>query len=426
MLSALYARVAARRRRWFEQHPDARRRLSRPVVSVGALAAGGRGKDAGDGPRGGAAARRGRMPGRPEPRLRPAGAYRRRRRGARPGRGTGGRGHGRRRAADAGRTPPGRHGAGRRRPLPRRSPRGGAVRRHRGMCSTDGFQHLRLARDVDLVLVRPEDIEQSTFPAGRLRERPGTAALADALIVDAPDLAAAGSVAARLGVARWFLLRRSLGAPRPVAGSRGAARTVSPVLAVAGIAAPERFRDALTGAGFDVAVMLAFAAHRRFTRADVRRIAAQAAAHGAGLVLTTEKDGRAPRAARPRSASPSPPCRCAWRWSRRTGSGRGCSSASPPRPEIAGEGARSGTVWSTPRSWRSGPWRRPSRDGSVWPPAGPSGRSSIVSTALAASWRWPTCARRFRTVRRRNAGPSCRRPSHSSAATSSTSSASTR
>ena len=140
------------------------------------------------------------------------------------------------------------------------------------------------------MLASAEDPEQATFPGGRLRERPATARLADALIVDAPDLAAAGRVAARLGVARWFLLRRSLGAPRLIAGSRGAAGTLGPVLAVAGIAAPERFRCALSGAGFDVAAMLAFADHHRFTPADVRRIAAQAAAHGAGLVLTTEKD----------------------------------------------------------------------------------------------------------------------------------------
>ena len=289
MLSALYARVAARRRRWFEQHPDARRRLSRPVVSVGALAAGGRGKtpvtalvaellrDAGECP---AVLSRGY--GR---RVRTAGVVVvRDPDGVRAGVDT---------AGDEPRMLAER--------LPGVTVLVGADRYRAGRLAEarfgatvhvldDGFQHLRLARDVDLVLVRPEDIEQSTFPAGRLRERPGTAALADALIVDAPDLAAAGSVAARLGVARWFLLRRSLGAPRPVAGSRGAARTVSPVLAVAGIAAPERFRDALTGAGFDVAVMLAFADHRRFTPADVRRIAAQAAAHGAGLVLTTEKD----------------------------------------------------------------------------------------------------------------------------------------
>ena len=44
MLSALYAHAAARRRRWYDRRPQRRRRLARPVVSVGALAAGGSGK----------------------------------------------------------------------------------------------------------------------------------------------------------------------------------------------------------------------------------------------------------------------------------------------------------------------------------------------------------------------------------------------
>ena len=203
----------------------------------------------------------------------------------------------------------------------------------------DGFQHLRLARDVELVLLRADDLEQPTFPAGRLRERPSTARLAHALVVEAADAEAAASVAGRLRAATWFALRRSLGVPRPVTGSRpvagtaaagaggapGAARAAGaappeearaagsapllgppassvravpaeearaagPVLAVAGVAAPERFRAALGQAGFRIAGALAFADHHRFTPADVRRIAARAAARGARLVLTTEKD----------------------------------------------------------------------------------------------------------------------------------------
>ncbi len=44
LLSRLYDEAAWRRRLWYARRPDARRRLSRPVVSVGALAAGGSGK----------------------------------------------------------------------------------------------------------------------------------------------------------------------------------------------------------------------------------------------------------------------------------------------------------------------------------------------------------------------------------------------
>src|SRR5688500_12254872 len=44
MLSALYAAAMRRRRERFARRPDLRRRLRRPVISIGNLAVGGRGK----------------------------------------------------------------------------------------------------------------------------------------------------------------------------------------------------------------------------------------------------------------------------------------------------------------------------------------------------------------------------------------------
>ena len=353
MLSELYARVAARRRRWYERHPDARRRLSRPVVSVGALAAGGRGKTP-------VAALVAGM-------LRDA--------GERPA--ILSRGYGRRVRADgvvvvsdAERVRAGVETAGDEPRMLAERLAGvpvlvGDDRYLAGRLAEtrlgatvhvldDGFQHLALARDLDLLLVSPHDVDGRTLPLGRLRERPGAARLADALIVDVRDVAESAVVAERLGVATSFLLRRTLGAPRlvgngqppggaapavaevaqpaePAAAGGGepvppVAGTAAPpgagvgerVLAVAGIAEPARFADALAAAGFDVAGMLAFADHHRFTASDVRRIAERASALGARLVLTTEKDAvrLAPRlvphgalgaAARRRRAPPAPP-----------------------------------------------------------------------------------------------------------------------
>ena len=290
MLSGLYARVAAQRRRWYDRHPQARRRLARPVVSVGALAAGGRGKTP-------LAALVAEL-------LRDA--------GERPA--VLSRGYGRRvradgvvvvRDAEAVRATVDTAGdeplmlAERLRGVPvlvcdDRYLAGRLAEARLGATVhvlDDGFQHLRLARDLDLLLVSADDLEQPTLPGGRLRERPATARLADALIVDAPDRVAAGVVADRFDAGTSFLMRRSLDAPRPVAGGGGAdGRGAGRVLAVAGIAAPARFANALTEAGFDVAGALAFADHHRFTPADVRRIADRASALGVDLVLTTEKD----------------------------------------------------------------------------------------------------------------------------------------
>src|SRR5688500_12551469 len=44
MISSMYAAIARRRREWYAARPDARRRLRHPVISIGNIAAGGRGK----------------------------------------------------------------------------------------------------------------------------------------------------------------------------------------------------------------------------------------------------------------------------------------------------------------------------------------------------------------------------------------------
>jgi tetraacyldisaccharide 4'-kinase len=62
----------------------------------------------------------------------------------------------------------------------------GALARHRFGCTAlvldDGFQHRQMARDVDVVLVAPEDLTGRRAPFGRLRESPSVLARADALI----------------------------------------------------------------------------------------------------------------------------------------------------------------------------------------------------------------------------------------------------
>jgi tetraacyldisaccharide 4'-kinase len=83
----------------------------------------------------------------------------------------------------------------------------------------------------------------------------------------------------RLGAARWL---DGDGPPPAPAGAR--------VLAVSAIARPGRFAADLAAAGWRVVGELPFRDHHPFTRADLDRIARRAAAAGADLVLTTEKD----------------------------------------------------------------------------------------------------------------------------------------
>src|SRR5262249_38786503 len=48
----------------------------------------------------------------------------------------------------------------------------------------DGFQHVALARDVDLLVVREEDLDDTVLPAGRLREPIAAGSAADAILVE--------------------------------------------------------------------------------------------------------------------------------------------------------------------------------------------------------------------------------------------------
>ena len=89
-----------------------------------------------------------------------------------------------RRAADAGAPAAGRLRADLRRPLPRRT----LAEQQLGATVhvlDDGFQHLQLDRDIDLVIVGREDIAHPvTLPGGRLREPLDTIVAADAVLAE--------------------------------------------------------------------------------------------------------------------------------------------------------------------------------------------------------------------------------------------------
>src|SRR5689334_1177147 len=78
----------------------------------------------------------------------------------------------------------------------------------------DGFQHLELARDVDLLLASEDDLADRPLPAGRLRERLDAAAAADAALVTAGYDAAAERVGRALKVPTVFRVTRTIAPPR--------------------------------------------------------------------------------------------------------------------------------------------------------------------------------------------------------------------
>jgi tetraacyldisaccharide 4'-kinase len=156
----------------------------------------------------------------------------------------------------------------------------------------DGFQHLQLARDVDLLLVSEEDVDDRPLPLGRLREQVSAASVADAALVTAGYDSAAERIARACGIERFFRVTRAIGAPRTIAGARDTI-VVPPaarVFVVAAIARPDRFVADVASAGWEISGVLSFRNHHRFDARDVARIDAEARAKGSAVVLTTEKD----------------------------------------------------------------------------------------------------------------------------------------
>ena len=157
----------------------------------------------------------------------------------------------------------------------------------------DGFQHLTLSRGTDLLLVGADDIADArTLPAGRLRESLAAASSAHAVLVTSGSDEQARTVAASLGVVAAFRLVRWSGEPRRLDLHGASAPVPNPtaVLAVAGIARPERFFDEVRAAGWDVKGTVPYPDHHRFTRSDAAHLADRARLAGARAIVTTEKD----------------------------------------------------------------------------------------------------------------------------------------
>jgi tetraacyldisaccharide 4'-kinase len=159
----------------------------------------------------------------------------------------------------------------------------------------DGFQHLELARDLDILVTTVGEITGGrVIPRGRLREPQDAAARAHFLVVTDATAGAASSEAWTLGVSQSCGCLRRLGAPleirKPGAGSREPGNGPQRVLAVAGIANPDRFAASLREAGWNVVETLAFADHHRYTGRDVEAIAMKMQSTGADAAFTTEKD----------------------------------------------------------------------------------------------------------------------------------------
>lgn len=168
----------------------------------------------------------------------------------------------------------------------------------------DGFSHLPLARDLDLLVLPADDPFGGGRlpPTGRLREPLESVARAHGLLLAGPSVTAEASgevgaaLAARGFLGEAFACELRPGLPRLVSPAAGTSTVPPPavepgrLLLVTGVARPSRVRQAADVAGLEIAAHLAFPDHHAYPTRSLRRIAFAAERAGATAVLTTVKD----------------------------------------------------------------------------------------------------------------------------------------
>jgi tetraacyldisaccharide 4'-kinase len=181
----------------------------------------------------------------------------------------------------------------------------------------DGFQHLRIARDLDVVTLDATSPWGGghMLPRGRLREPASGLARADCVVITRAD------AAANLEELRAEVVRLCGGRAAAVVASRVRTQGLTPlwsssarveedapeleveedapgakveegmpVAAFCAIGNPRAFFEHLRGDGFELLHTRAFADHHAYTSSEVEAFTSEAMRRGARLVLTTAKD----------------------------------------------------------------------------------------------------------------------------------------
>jgi tetraacyldisaccharide 4'-kinase len=161
----------------------------------------------------------------------------------------------------------------------------------------DGFQHLQLARDLDIVLMDASRSigGQALLPAGPMRERMSALTRAGIIVFTRTvDTAGAKEAIQRLWNLPVFAASTCLLGFRQLGGEGSLLSTpelgVGPFFAFCGVGNPGAFLRDLQRWGVPLADHFFFADHHRYTPGDVYTIEAAAAQRGAKALITTEKD----------------------------------------------------------------------------------------------------------------------------------------
>ncbi len=161
----------------------------------------------------------------------------------------------------------------------------------------DGFQHLKLARDVDIVLIDATNPFSGgrLLPAGHLREPRSALARADIIVITRSTRAPAiESAIRRDSTAPIFYARAKLESIHSFTEGHVAGAVTPEALpklfAFCGIGNPSAFLDDVRAWGLDVVGHKFFRDHHRYTDDDDQEIVRLASDAEAGGLICTEKD----------------------------------------------------------------------------------------------------------------------------------------
>lgn len=165
----------------------------------------------------------------------------------------------------------------------------------------DGFQHRRLRRDLNILLIDGRNLFGNgfIFPRGVLREPIGSAERADLIIVTKTNNLSED----RIREIKEYAVMVSGNKPVVIAKHSPVSFTDNggsilgldeirgrEIFAVSGIADPVYFDDILTGLGAKIKKRFFYQDHHKYTQSDIDRISAEGKSLGIDLIVTTAKD----------------------------------------------------------------------------------------------------------------------------------------
>ena len=161
----------------------------------------------------------------------------------------------------------------------------------------DGFQHLQLARDLNILVIDATDPwgDAALLPTGRLREPVSAAARADCAVVTRTDQVA-DITSLTNDINRLISQRPIFNSTMEAVSLQRLTSDVheldsgSSFAAFCGIGNPQSFFRQLTSAGYTLASTRQFPDHHSYSQSDVEKLTNDASASGARALVTTAKD----------------------------------------------------------------------------------------------------------------------------------------